>query len=70
MKAIHLDCKNKSLYISWGGQTFQSSSDPRGIEISRKFAELQGLVEGQEVRDTEQQLLHGFVQNLELIDAL
>ena len=51
MKAIHLDSQNKSIYISWSGHTYQSSNDPRGIEISRKFGDLLGLVEGEEVEE-------------------
>ncbi|XP_028405471.1 peroxisome biogenesis factor 1-like [Dendronephthya gigantea] len=49
VKAIHLDFRNRPLYISWGGHIYQAPNDSRGIEISRKFGELLGLVEGQEV---------------------
>ena len=64
MKAIHLDCQNKSLYISWGGHTYQSSSNSRGIEISRKFGELLGLVEGQEVKYRKKTILTvGYLQH-------
>ncbi len=70
MKAIHLDCQNKSLYISWGGHTYQSSSNSRGIEISRKFGELLGLVEGQEVKYTEKQLLRLVIFNTKMIKTL
>ena len=52
MKAIHLVCHNSSLYISWSGRTYQASTDTSGIEISRKFGELLGLVDGQEVKYT------------------